>query len=955
TFNVTDNIALVANFEPIQYTVNVVVGENGTVTGDGIHNFGENATVTVTANEGYKFVGFENIDATEPTLTFIVTNDTTFTAVFKKILNVTASANVENAGIVTVSPEGEILEGDEITLTANANEGFVFNYWESNDEILSNNATYTFVASTSATYIAVFDEKLPDSFDVSASTNNSTFGTVSGAGQYDLNDDVELVATANEGYKFVNWTNADGEEVSTEATYSFAATADVVLTANFEAIQCVVTLTFEGEGTVTGDGTYNYGDEVTITATPAEHNELKFWLDQGGDMVSTDLSFTITVTSDTTIHAVFVSTLCQIDTYTEFGGTTSGDGAVYKGDEITITAIPAEGFEFKQWEDEIGIIVSYDAVYTFEASFSMIYTAVFEKVNQQAQYTVTLTFEGEGTVEGAGTYNYGDEVTITATPAEHNELKFWLNGQEGDMVSTDLSFTITVTSDTTIHAVFVSTLCQIDTYTEFGGTTSGDGAVYKGDEITITAVADEGFEFKQWEDEIGNIVSYDAVYTFEASYSMIYTAVFASKVCEPTYGKIDTTACGSFTYNGKTYTESGEYQDKLQNHMGCDSIVTIILTILQPSENTIEETTCGSFTYNDVVYTESGTYYHTFTNAEGCDSIVTLNLVINKPTTNLITIVSDEDYVLNGTTYSETGIYKQTVTNTVGCDSIITLVYTRINEYGDIASANSVDSVDAETEIIIRPETFATFTEGQVLQSIKFSIGSSLNFDNKDFTIKIYENVSLNDSLATVDGQYELTEDFEEVYSQGYSAETYGSQTVTFDTPYKINGSTFWIAIACNDATAFSASHKILSDSVATADSLVSKCSKGFLILSDGVLSTNYGYTEFIDNVGDEEVTYYQVYDIEFAVSFSVADKTPEEPNTVAKVAEEKMIVYPNPVENGFYVANGKGKTIEIYTRNGSKVASVPLNGTTWVDASELKPGVYFVRVDKEIRQILKK
>ena len=1247
TFDATDNVALVANFEPIQYTVSVVVGENGTVTGDGIHNFGENATVTVTANEGYKFIGFENIDATEPTLTFMVTNDTTFTAIFKKILNVTASANVENAGTVTVSPEGEILEGDEvtvtavasksyvfvgyeniegnestlkfmatkdtsftaifkrilnitayinvegtgsvtvspkgqiiegdevtvtatpsegyvfagydkiegtettlnfiatkdtsfmvnfkkilnitatvnyegrgtasispegqiidgdeITLTATASDGFVFNHWESNDEILSNNATYTFVASTSATYIAVFDEKLPDSFVVSASTNNSTFGTVSGAGQYELNDNVELVATANEGYKFVNWTNADGEEVSTEATYRFEATADVSLTANFEAIQCVVTLTFEGEGTVEGAGTYNYGDEVTITATPAEHNELKFWLDgqlgdmvstdlsfkitvtsdttihavfvstlcqidtyaefggttsgdgavykgdeitltavadegfefkywedeigiivsydavytfeasfsmiytavfekvnqqaqytvtltfegegtvagagtynygdevtitatpaehnelkfwlngQEGDMVSTDLSFTITVTSDTTIHAVFVSTLCQIDTYTEFGGTTSGDGAVYKGDEITITAIPAEGFEFKQWEDEIGNIVSYDAVYTFEASYSMIYTAVFEKVNQQAQYTVTLTFEGEGTVEGAGTYNYGDEVTITATPAEHNELKFWLNGQEGDMVSTDLSFTITVTSDTTIHAVFVSTLCQIDTYTEFGGTTSGDGAVYKGDEITITAVADEGFEFKQWEDEIGNIVSYDAVYTFEASYSMIYTAVFASKVCEPTYGKIDTTACGSFTYNGKTYTESGEYQDKLQNHMGCDSIVTIILTILQPSENTIEETTCGSFTYNDVVYTESGTYYHTFTNAEGCDSIVTLNLVINKPTTNLITIVSDEDYVLNGTTYSETGIYKQTVTNTVGCDSIITLVYTRINEYGDIASANSVDSVDAETEIIIRPETFATFTEGQVLQSIKFSIGSSLNFDNKDFTIKIYENVSLNDSLATVDGQYELTEDFEEVYSQGYSAETYGSQTVTFDTPYKINGSTFWIAIACNDATAFSASHKILSDSVATADSLVSKCSKGFLILSDGVLSTNYGYTEFIDNVGDEEVTYYQVYDIEFAVSFSVADKTPEEPNTVAKVAEEKMIVYPNPVENGFYVANGKGKTIEIYTRNGSKVASVPLNGTTWVDASELKPGVYFVRVDKEIRQILKK
>ena len=59
-------------------------------------------------------------------------------------------------------------------------------------------------------------------------------GTVSGGGNVTHGDSVEVTATANQGYHFVNWTE-NGNEVSTSATYSFTATANRTLTANFAA------------------------------------------------------------------------------------------------------------------------------------------------------------------------------------------------------------------------------------------------------------------------------------------------------------------------------------------------------------------------------------------------------------------------------------------------------------------------------------------------------------------------------------------------------------------------------------------------------------------------------------------------------------------------------------------------------------------------------------------------
>jgi hypothetical protein len=101
---------------------------------------------------------------------------------------------------------------------------------------------------------------------------------------------------------------------------------------------------------------------------------------------------------------------------------------------------------------------------------------------------------------------------------------------------------------------------------------------------------------------------------------------------------ITQSSCNSFTLNNQTYTQSGTYTQNFTNSLGCDSIITLNLTINQPSTSTLNETACVSYAMNGQTYTQSGTYTQTILNTAGCDSIITLNLSINQPPTASTTV-----------------------------------------------------------------------------------------------------------------------------------------------------------------------------------------------------------------------------------------------------------------------------------------------------------------------------
>ena len=145
----------------------------------------------------------------------------------------------------------------------------------------------------------------PTQYTIQATAKPSHGGTVTGTGTFEEGSEVKLIATANEGFVFKNWTENE-VEVSNEASYSFTATENRELVANFKLKELKISATADPEvgGTVSGNGTYNYGDKVALVATPANGYHFVSWM-EGADVVSTNASYTFTATTERTFVAKF--------------------------------------------------------------------------------------------------------------------------------------------------------------------------------------------------------------------------------------------------------------------------------------------------------------------------------------------------------------------------------------------------------------------------------------------------------------------------------------------------------------------------------------------------------------------------------------------------------------------------------------------------------------------------
>ena len=99
--------------------------------------------------------------------------------------------------------------------------------------------------------------------------------------------------------------------------------------------------------------------------------------------------------------------------------------------------------------------------------------------------------------------------------------------------------------------------------------------------------------------------------------------------CQNSTSNFAQTSCNIYTSpSGKQWNTSGVYQDTIENYSGCDSIMTISLTISTPAVQVDQINACDSLTWiNGVTYTSNNnTAIDTLTNQFGCDSIVTLIL-----------------------------------------------------------------------------------------------------------------------------------------------------------------------------------------------------------------------------------------------------------------------------------------------------------------------------------------
>ncbi len=164
----------------------------------------------------------------------------------------------------------------------------------------------------------------------------------------------------------------------------------------------------------------------------------------------------------------------------------------------------------------------------------------------------------------------------------------------------------------------------------------------------------------------------DSTVTLNLTVAPVQQTGIVASICES----------GSYSVGSSVYDQTGVYRDTLTTVFGCDSIVVLDLTVTDFYQTNLTATLCEgeSFTVGSNVYETTGFYTDQFTSQDGCDSFVNLNLTILPiPVTDLTpAICAGESYQVGNSTYTASGIYQDILTAATGCDSIVNLNLTVI-------------------------------------------------------------------------------------------------------------------------------------------------------------------------------------------------------------------------------------------------------------------------------------
>jgi len=244
------------------------------------------------------------------------------------------------------------------------------------------------------------------------------------------------------------------------------------------------------------------------------------------------------------------------------------------------------------------------------------------------------------------------------------------------------------------------------------------------------------------------------------------------KLCTNTESAITTTACNSYTApDGQVYTTSGIKTAVIPNAAGCDSTITIDLTVNHSTASSITATACDSYTAPDgQVYTTSGIKTAVIPNAAGCDSTITIDLTVNHTTASSITATACNSYTApDGQVYTTSGIKTAVIPNAAGCDSTITIDLTVNHSTASSITVTACDSYTApdgqfyttsgiKTAVIPNAAGCdSTITIDLTVNNVDVSVTQNENTLTANTAGAIYQWLDCNNGYSVIDGETNQT------------------------------------------------------------------------------------------------------------------------------------------------------------------------------------------------------
>ncbi|MBP3762576.1 MAG: fibronectin type III domain-containing protein [Bacteroidales bacterium] len=499
-----DITGLTAYFDSADYRIDTATNDNlkGHITlspAKSFYRYGETVDVSYVNHDTnlYRFVAWED-GTTAPVRTVSMTEDRSVMAIFDE-------ADKYSVAVVSSDPTlGEALgsaysvdNGTTHTVIARPAPHCHFLRWSDN----GSTDTVRTITLNGADFIAValFAQ---DSVSIQVNVSHPERGYVAGIANgiplsLPYGSEVSLLAVGNTNCPFEGWSNGVAGE-----NYTFTLTQDTVLTANFSIDLFLTAVPSDAAmGSVLVDplqNVYSYNESVTLTARTSDTARYRFvaWSDGVSDSVRT-----LTLTENVHLVALFTEVnqyvVAAVSADSDLGTVSCSATTVYPGTEVTLEATPSQHGRFLRWSDG-----STDALRTVTVTSDTILIAFFDV----DRYTVSLE-GGHATLFGAGTFRYGDSVTVCAFPDQGYIFRSW-HDIYGTLLSTDPCYTFLPEEDVTLMAF---TEAEDVRYTvtaqayplntgrvlvTIAGATTNSG--HFGDTVFVVAQAHDGYAFGYW-------------------------------------------------------------------------------------------------------------------------------------------------------------------------------------------------------------------------------------------------------------------------------------------------------------------------------------------------------------------------------------------------------------------------------------------------------------------------
>ncbi|MGB9133966.1 MAG: CARDB domain-containing protein, partial [Candidatus Bathyarchaeia archaeon] len=348
TVFIDGNKVVNATFVRIECTLTINVEGSGLVNlnNSGPYYYGYVVELTAAASLGWAFSEWSaDLTGSANPTTIVMDGDKTVNATFV-LAEYTLTVNVEGSGSVNLNNTGPYYYGDVVELTATEDPGWIFSHWSGDLTGSTNPATITVDGNMTVT--ATFAQ---EEYTLTINLVGSGSVNLNNSGPYHYGDVVELTASPDLGWAFLDWT---GDVTGSDNPTAIVVTGNKTVTATFVIAEYTLTVNINGDGTVNVNvtGPYYYGDVVELTAVPDIGWSFQDW---SGDLSGSDNPTTIVMDDNKAVTATFTQNVYLLTVNVIGSGSVSlnNSGPYHYGDVVELTANGAPGWAFLSWSGDL--------------------------------------------------------------------------------------------------------------------------------------------------------------------------------------------------------------------------------------------------------------------------------------------------------------------------------------------------------------------------------------------------------------------------------------------------------------------------------------------------------------------------------------------------------------------------------------------------------------------------